>query len=177
MDKKIWLPAVLGLALAVQGCGSNKARSASEGGYGSTAQTGEPYTDRIAPQPAPLEDSRFDTAAAAERALSTNLIYFDFDDTTIRPEYMGVIETYARYLQDNPSARVRLEGHADERGTREYNLGLGERRALSVESALVSRGVSREQISVVSYGEERPAVSGHDESAWAKNRRVQIIRQ
>jgi peptidoglycan-associated lipoprotein len=177
MNTKLWLPAVLGLALVLQACGSNKDRTSSDGAYGSTEQTSEPYTDRIAPQPAPLDDSGFDTAAAAERALSTNVIYFDFDETTIRPEYMGVVDAYARYLQGNPSARARLEGHADERGTREYNLGLGERRALAVESALLGKGVSREQISVLSYGEERPEDLAHSESAWSKNRRVQIVRQ
>lgn len=177
MKNKFWLPVALGLALAVQGCGSNKERTSSEGAYGSTEQTSEPYTDRIASQPAPLEDSGFDTAAAAERALSTNVIYFDFDDTTIRQEYVGVVNAFASYLQSNPSARVRLEGHADERGTREYNLGLGERRALSVEAALLAKGASREQISVLSYGEERPEDLGHSEAAWSKNRRVQIVRQ
>lgn len=177
MDKKIWLPAVLGVALALQACGSNKQRTSSDGAYGGTEQTSGPYTDRIAPQPAPLEDNGFDTAAAAERALSTNVIYFDLDETTIRSEYMGVVDAFARYLQSNPSARVRLEGHADERGTREYNLGLGERRAMAVESALLGKGVSREQISVVSYGEERPEDLGRGEAAWAKNRRVQIVRQ
>lgn len=177
MKSKLWLCAMLGAALALQACGSSKERSSSDGAYGSTTQTSEPYTDRIAPQPAPLEDSGFDTAAAAERALSTNVIYFDFDDTAIRAEYTRVVDAYARYLQGNPSARVRLEGHADERGTREYNLGLGERRSLSVESALLAKGASREQISILSYGEERPEDPGHSEAAWAKNRRVQIVRQ
>ncbi|WP_370305004.1 peptidoglycan-associated lipoprotein Pal [Sinimarinibacterium flocculans] len=177
MNSKIWLPAVLGLALVLQACGSNKDRTSSDGTYGSTTQTSEPYTDRIAPQPAPLDDSGFDTAAAAERALSTNVIYFDFDDTAIRAEYRGVVDAYARFLKDNPSARLRLEGHADERGTREYNLGLGERRALAVESALLAQGVSREQLSILSYGEERPEDLGHSASAWSKNRRVQLVRQ
>jgi peptidoglycan-associated lipoprotein len=176
MMNKFWLlPVAICLAMGLQACGSKKQRSGADGAV--TQQTGEPYTDRISPAPSSLEDSSFDTRAAAERALTTNLVYFDFDDTTIKAEYMGVIDNFARFLTGNPAARVRLEGHADERGTREYNLGLGERRALAVEAALLARGVSRDQISVLSYGEERPAVMGHNEEAWSKNRRVQIVRQ
>lgn len=175
MSRQLWLPvAAACLALFVAACGSTKERTGAEA---APSQTSEPYTDRIAPGPAPLEDQGFDTAAAAERALTTNLIYFDFDDTVIKPEYAGVIDAFANYLTANPTAKLRLEGHADERGTREYNVGLGERRALSVESALLAKGVRRDQLSVISYGEERPADPGHDEAAWAKNRRVQLVRQ
>ncbi len=173
MMNKFWLlPVAICLAMGLQACGSKKQRA--DGAY--TQQTAEPYTDRIA-QPAPLDDSGFDERAAAERALTTNLVYFDFDDTRIKPEFMSVVDSFARFLTSNPAARVRLEGHADERGTREYNLGLGERRALAVEAALLAKGVSRDQLSVLSYGEERPAEMGHNEAAWAKNRRVQIVRQ
>jgi peptidoglycan-associated lipoprotein len=176
MMNKFWLlPVAICLALGLQACGSKKQRSAGDGAY--TEQTGEPYTDRISPAPAPIEDSSFDTRAATERALTTNLVYFDFDETTIKAEYMGVIDSFARFLSSNPAARVRLEGHADERGTRDYNLGLGERRALAVEAALLAKGVSRDQVAVLSYGEERPAEMGHNETAWSKNRRVQIVRQ
>lgn len=88
-----------------------------------------------------------------------------------------MVDAFARYLSANPSARVRLEGHADERGTTEYNIALGERRANAVQSALAAQGVSPAQTSIISYGEERPAVSGSSEEAYAQNRRVQIIRQ
>ncbi len=177
MTSKYWLlPAVICVALGLQACGSNKQRSAADGRY-DASQTSEPYTDRISSQPAPLTDAGFDTAAAAERALTTNIVYFDFDDTSIKAEYQGVVDSYARYLTSTPAARVRLEGHADERGTREYNLGLGERRALAVEAALLAKGANREQISVLSYGEERPEDLSHNEAAWSKNRRVQIVRQ
>ncbi|SFF32180.1 peptidoglycan-associated lipoprotein [Fontimonas thermophila] len=174
MNGKYWVPAVISVALMLGACGSTKERNPAGGTV--PTQTSEPYTDRIAPAPAPVDGS-YDAAAAAERALSTNIIYFDFDDSTIKPEYQGVIDAFASYLNANPTARVRLEGHADERGTREYNVGLGERRANAVQSALLAKGVSAQQISVISYGEERPADPGHDEAAWAKNRRVQIIRQ
>ena len=99
-------------------------------------------------------------------------IYFAFDRDTIRPEFESVLSAHAEYLQSYPNTNVVLEGHADERGTREYNLGLGERRARAVEQYLTVEGVSASQIEIVSYGEERPAVRGHDEESYAQNRRV-----
>lgn len=107
--------------------------------------------------------------------LSTTVIYFDFDRSDIKSEARGVIEAHARYLVDHPNVRITLEGHADERGTREYNLGLGERRAKAVKQVMELLGVSGSQIEIISYGEEKPAVMGHDESAWSKNRRVVIV--
>lgn len=99
-------------------------------------------------------------------------IYFDFDRDTIRPDFEPVLQQHAEYLRANPSTNVVLQGHGDERGTREYNLGLGERRAQSVERYLSIQGVSSSQLEIISYGEERPAVDGHSEEAYAQNRRV-----
>ncbi|SFH73344.1 peptidoglycan-associated lipoprotein Pal [Modicisalibacter xianhensis] len=99
-------------------------------------------------------------------------IYFDYDRDTIRPEFESVLNSHAQYLRSNPNVSVILQGHADERGTREYNLGLGERRAQSVERYLTVQGVSPSQLEIVSYGEERPAVDGHSEQSYAQNRRV-----
>lgn len=107
--------------------------------------------------------------------LSTMVIFFDFDQSTIRPEFVDVINAHGRYLARNKDNRVRLEGHTDERGSREYNIGLGERRAQAVRRMLKLQGVSDTQITTVSYGEERPADEGHSESSWAKNRRVVIV--
>lgn len=104
-----------------------------------------------------------------------NTIYFDFDEYTIRGEFQTVLAGHAEYLANNPSAAVTIEGHCDERGTREYNIGLGERRANAVRQALTSQGASASQITTVSYGEERPVELGHDESAWSKNRRGEIV--
>ncbi len=109
-----------------------------------------------------------------DNPLSKMVIYFDFDQSTIRAEFVDVINAHGRYLARNKDKRVRLEGHADERGSREYNIGLGERRAQSVRRMLKLQGVSDTQITTVSYGEERPANEGHDEAAWAQNRRVEI---
>jgi peptidoglycan-associated lipoprotein len=103
------------------------------------------------------------------------LVYFDFDSSDIRPEFVGMVATHARAIAANASIRVRLEGHTDERGSPEYNIGLGERRAQAVKRALLLQGVAEAQVSTVSYGEERPAVKGESEDAWAKNRRVEIV--
>ncbi len=110
---------------------------------------------------------------AALRNITT--FYFDFDTAEIKSESRDVLVAHARYLAANPSQEVRLEGHADERGTKEYNLALGERRANAVARFLVVNGASRDQIETVSYGEEKPAVMGSSESAWAQNRRVEMI--
>jgi peptidoglycan-associated lipoprotein len=106
---------------------------------------------------------------------SRNVVFFDFDSSEIRPEYVEVVAAHAAYLVRFPSARVRLEGHTDERGSREYNIGLGERRAQTVRRALMLQGVQDAQITTVSYGEERPAVEGSDEAAFAQNRRVELV--
>jgi len=107
--------------------------------------------------------------------LSTTTVYFDYDQSTIKSDARTVIDAHARYLSENPNVRVTLEGHCDERGTREYNLGLGERRAKAVQQLMSLSGVSNNQLEMVSYGEEKPAAYGHDDSAWSKNRRVEII--
>lgn len=101
-------------------------------------------------------------------------IYFDYDRAEIKPEYVNLLRTHARYLGEHPELAVTLEGHADERGTREYNLALGDRRAESVRQFMLAEGVRSNQLSTLSYGEERPAVVGHNEEAWRWNRRVVI---
>jgi peptidoglycan-associated lipoprotein len=112
---------------------------------------------------------------ASAPAGAARLIYFDFDSSEIRPEFVSVISAHAHALARNASVRVRLEGHTDERGSPEYNIGLGERRAQAVRRALMLQGVTDAQVATVSYGEERPAVPGQGEEAWAKNRRVEFI--
>jgi peptidoglycan-associated lipoprotein len=107
--------------------------------------------------------------------LATRVVYFDFDSAVIKGQGVDVVAAHAKYLSANPQARVRLEGNTDERGSREYNIGLGDRRAQSVRRAMLLQGVAEGQITTVSYGEERPADPGHDEAAWAKNRRVEIV--
>jgi len=121
------------------------------------------------PSPAELEEQR-----KRERMLSETLFYFDFDKSDLKPEALEPLRYHAQRLKDNGSMRVRVEGHADERGTPEYNLALGERRALAVQRYLQVQGVNARQMEVISYGEERPAVTGAGEQAWSKNRRVEL---
>jgi len=113
--------------------------------------------------------------AGASGALARNVIYFDFDKSDIKPEYADVISAHARNLTSHPNLKLKLEGNTDERGTREYNIGLGERRAQAVRRALMFQGGAQSQLTTVSFGAERPAVEGDDESAWAKNRRVDMV--
>ena len=151
--------------------------------------TPEPVEPAPAPEPetAPVRD--VETAAAPdprdysdarnfenpESLLSKRLIYFDFDKSTVRPEYRDIVAAHAKYLTANSGARVTLEGHADERGTREYNLGLGERRGNAVMDLMSAQGARSGQISVVSYGEERPTCRVSDEDCWSLNRRVEVV--
>lgn len=107
--------------------------------------------------------------------LSKRVIYFDFDRAEIKPEFRDIIRAHSEYLTANPRTRIVLEGHTDERGTREYNMGLGERRANAVRSMMTLQGVASNQIETVSYGEERPVALGHDEESWRLNRRVEIV--
>jgi peptidoglycan-associated lipoprotein len=116
-----------------------------------------------------------EVAGPQDGMLLKRTIYFDFDSAEIRGEGMEIVAAHAKYLASHGPARVRLEGNTDERGSREYNIGLGERRAQAVARALRLQGAANVQLSTVSYGEERPAVPGHDESAWAKDRRVEIV--
>ncbi|HSH30951.1 MAG TPA: peptidoglycan-associated lipoprotein Pal [Thiohalobacter sp.] len=107
--------------------------------------------------------------------LATRTIYFEFDSSEVAAADREIVAAHARYLAANPQQQVVLEGHADERGSREYNIGLGDRRAQSVRRMLEFQGVAPDQIRTVSYGEEKPAVEGHDEQAWSRNRRVEIV--
>ena len=119
------------------------------------------------------------TGAAALRdpnnILSKRSIYFDYDQFVIKDEYKALIEAHAKYLQANRSAHATLQGHTDERGTREYNIALGQKRADAVKKLMILLGASEIQIETVSFGKEKPRREGHDESSWAENRRVDIL--
>lgn len=107
--------------------------------------------------------------------LATRVIYFAFDSSAVEPQYEAVVAAHAAYLAANPDTSIVLEGHADERGTREYNIALGERRAKAIQDLLVLQGASSAQQELVSYGEEKPVALGHDEASWHLNRRVEIL--
>ena len=105
------------------------------------------------------------------------VIYFMLDSSEIQPDFVPIVTAHAQYLVANPSLRIILEGNTDERGSREYNIALGEQRARSVANMMKAQGVSDSQLQIVSYGEEKPAATGSDESAWEQNRRVEIVYQ
>lgn len=107
--------------------------------------------------------------------LSQKIVYFDFDSSEIRTDYADLVKHHGKYMALNSDARIRLEGHTDERGSREYNIALADRRAQTVKRLLTFEGARGDQISIISYGEEKPADFGHDEQAWSLNRRAEII--
>lgn len=162
--------ALFGLAA----CSSTSEEAASESAAAETASVDADANARDSQKEAAARE-----AAAKERAaraaLNTTVFYFDFDVSEFRAADREVLTHHARNLASNPNKRIRLEGHADERGTRAYNLALGERRAEGILNYLIVNGASRRQIEVISYGEERPADRGTSESAYQKNRRVEII--
>ena len=129
-------------------------------------QEPEPVVEEAPPPPSLAE------SAAAAGALQN--VYFDFDKSALTPAAIAKLDKTAAWMQKTAEAKVEIQGHCDERGTNEYNMALGERRANSAEKYLVNLGVSSDRISTVSYGEERPADPGHDEAAWAKNRRCEF---
>jgi peptidoglycan-associated lipoprotein len=144
----------------------------------------EPGLAAVPVKPQPVVQAAIDPAAAAKGVsplrdpksiLSKRSVYFDFDSNAIREEFRPIIQAHARFLVENRKARVALQGHADERGSREYNLALGQRRADAVRQAMAVLGVGEPQVEAVSFGEERPRALGRDEAAWAENRRVDIV--
>src|ERR1700681_888873 len=168
------LIAVLGVSLAA-GCRSKKARSTATSTNSAVPADQSQTAGADASSAGVVGGTGAGVAGPSGAQLQNRTIYFDFDSSEVKADYNGLVAAHARYLASNPSIRVRLEGNTDERGSREYNIGLGERRAQSVRRALLLQGAADAQISTVSYGEERPAVPGHDEAGWAKNRRVEIV--
>ena len=140
-----------------------------------------PPEQPVAPTPAPVttapavDDWTSTTLLSSKPCLVSRTAYFDYDAATVRSGAQEMIRCHAKWLQNNRGARMTLEGNADERGSREYNLGLGERRGNSVRDLLLANGASSSQINVVSYGEERPVCTMSDDSCWAKNRRTEIV--
>jgi len=135
----------------------------------------KPEAPKPAPRPQPKETPRKVEEKVAElRESAFETIYFDFDKSDIRADQRDRMNRNARLLNDNKNVRIRLEGHCDERGTNEYNMALGDRRANSVRQFLVDYGISDSRITTISYGEERPVDPGHNEDAWAKNRRCEF---
>ena len=179
MQKNLLVLIAIIASAAVAGCSSHKPRPQPQ----NTGATGSSAGDQSATSGAG-NSSAFgsggasagdESAGPSGEQLKNRIIYFEFDSSDIKSEYNDMISAHGRYLASNPSKHVRIEGNTDERGSREYNIGLGERRAQAVRRALMLQGASESQITTVSYGEERPAVTGHTDEAWARNRRANIV--
>ena len=192
--KLIVLPILLS-ALTIVGCSSQNVKKDSKGDGSSTTQTGTVgsggasgvnskdsqgdrsnfnYLPGANNDPNNTNDISLAGLNDADNLLSQRVIYFDYDKATIRPEYMVLINTHAKLLAKYPSLKMRLEGHADERGSREYNVALSESRAQSVKNIMGVQGPLKSQMKTIGYGEEIPIVSGQSKESWQKNRRVEI---
>jgi peptidoglycan-associated lipoprotein len=135
-----------------------------------------PVQEPVAQTQTPTNDGKYQPSDLdTDACLRQRVVYFDFDKDEIKPEFQQIMACHAKYLQDRPMAQIRLEGNTDERGTREYNIALGERRGNAVSSALQSNGGSASQLNVISYGKEKPVCREHNEDCWSKNRRVEIV--
>ncbi len=130
---------------------------------------------QTAPAPAPAAPAV--SAISAADLAAKHSVYFDLDKSDLKPESAETISLWAKYLTQNSASKVRVEGNCDERGSREYNVGLGERRANAVAQALEAQGVSPSQVSTVSYGKEKPVCSEHKEACWSQNRRGDLVTQ
>jgi peptidoglycan-associated lipoprotein len=163
----------LAVALAVAGCSSVKLDDVpveNRNPAGVTQPPANGTQSRVEPV---VTDSPEGTTNGPQNV--ARLIYFDFDSYVIKPEFQSLIDAHARFMKANPARRVAIEGHTDERGGREYNLALGQRRSEAVRRALGLLGVPDNQVEAVSFGKEKPVAPGTDEGSWAKNRRAEIV--
>ena len=163
-------------AVLMTACASNGDLAEGEASQPLDAAAAEETAETKGVEAQAVVGEQVDAAATEAQAalMEMTVFYFDFDNTTIKSDSKNALIAHSQYLAANSSARVVLEGHADERGTVEYNLALGERRALSVSRFLQANGTAASQNETVSFGEERPALMGHSDSSWSKNRRVEI---
>ena len=181
---KFWTKITLALvpALFLIGCGTSgevKDKAAADAAAASTdtsATTSGVGTDGAGTMDT-TSGQEGDMLDDANALISKRVVYFDFDRSDVKDDFRAIVAAHGKYLAGNSDARVTLEGHADERGTREYNIALGERRIAAVQRILTLQGASSAQINSISYGEERPAALGHDDDAWSLNRRAEFIYQ
>lgn len=167
---KLGMSALLSLALVACSSTGSDVQDTDEGN--AIQNTGVTSGVNTAPQ---LTAQQMEEQRRRDQALATRIFYFDFDQSELKPDAREALVYHAEQLRQNSNTRVRLEGHADERGTREYNLALGERRAQAVQRYLEVQGVPSGQLEIISYGEERPAQMGTSEAAYAQNRRVEMV--
>ena len=168
---------VLLLSVVLVGCAANKKKDAAEVEDSSVNLQADATSSGLSSDGSGSAQVLVtsDNSLDLDDPLGTRVIYFEFDSNALTPEAQRIVEAHAEYLAGNPGMAVVLEGHADERGTREYNLALGERRANAVADLFQAMGVMSDAVRSISYGEERPVAMEHDESAWSLNRRVEIL--
>jgi len=150
--------------------GTASSGTSSSGSSDSSASTGSTASSSTASSTAETADD-----IAGKLALIGNTVYFEFDSSALLADAQGTLARQAAFLKLYPAVKITIEGHADERGTREYNLALGERRASAARDYLLAQGIDSARVRIISYGKERPAVQGSNEEAWAKNRRAATI--
>jgi len=171
------LASYLAIALIAAACASKETKTetpVTDRSTGTTNPSGMTGSSQPA-QMKPAQPVAGNPLTDPNSPLSKRSVYFDFDSNAVKDEYRGLIQAHARYLtNDKRDAHIRIEGNCDERGSREYNLALGQRRAEAVKKMMTVLGVGDGRIETVSYGEEKPVAQGHDEAAWAQNRRADI---
>jgi peptidoglycan-associated lipoprotein len=172
VQRFLMICSVLAMSMVLAGC-PKKPQTLPDSGATPTDPSAS--TDASTGSDVSGSDLSADQRAIEQLKQTGMIVYFDYDRAEIRSEYVPVVAAHAKYLNGNAARKVRLEGHSDERGSREYNIGLGERRAQAVRRALMLQGVTDTQITTVSYGEERPAVAGSDDTAYSRNRRVELV--
>ncbi len=191
MRRTLWLmlimAIVVGLAFSVSGCGKKKVTAEEEMGAAveeTAPKPGEPGYEKIYEESMAAKEESLEAQAAMEKEhevlegrTSAPLlpIYFDFDKSNIRQDQRARIEKNASFLKQNTGVKIRIEGNCDERGTNEYNMALGERRALSAKKYLKNLGIHEDRMHTISFGEEKPLLHGHDEYSWAQNRRDDFV--
>lgn len=175
---KLFALPVLAAAVIMTGCANRKPTApvdAAQNPTGASTVNTEGLSEDAALNAQNLAGASSKGVTAANKAfLAKRVVHFNYDSSELSNEDLQTLQAHAQFLVANASSRVALTGHTDERGTREYNMALGERRAKAVESFLVTSGVSADQLEAVSYGKEMPINPGHDENAWKENRRVEI---
>jgi len=162
------------IALLAAACASNEKKDAPVSDRSSGAQPAQPSTGSSTARPNTDTAVRGNPLTDPNNILSKRSVYFDYDSNAVKDEYRNLVQAHSRYLADQKSAHVRIEGNCDERGSREYNLALGQRRAEAVKRMMTVLGAPDASIETTSFGEEKPVATGHDEQAWAQNRRADI---
>jgi peptidoglycan-associated lipoprotein len=172
--------AVLAMALGFVGCATTSTDSQQDTPGATSSTTGTQSATSTVPGTrgsVDLTGSQTGTATDGQGVDLKRSVYYEFDQYDVKPQYRALVESHARWLRANPQARLTIEGNTDEWGSREYNVALGQRRAESVTKMMVLMGVKPQQIEAISFGKEKPRSTGHDETAWAENRRSDFAKR